>query len=76
MPPRLPHRMTTTAMSLPEKAMLAVLGVSVTVGIAQMGSNILQAVRSGDGDSDSGEKRPSMACPMNWGSTSEGSAKR
>ena len=75
MPPRLPHRMVTTAMSLPEKGVLAVLGVSVTVGLAQMGSDIFRAVRN-DENGDSGEKRPSSACPMNWGSSTDGSTKK
>jgi hypothetical protein len=58
MPPRFPHRLTKppTQMSQSELAVLAILGVSVTIGLYQMGSNMMQASgrrSSGGGSRDS-----------------------
>ena len=74
MPPRFPHRLVKppTKMDKGEMAVFALLGGSVTIGLMQMGSNVLQVLRGDDSQNDSGEdgkKNESAVCPMNWGKT-------
>ena len=71
MPPRFPHRLVKppSKMDKSELAVFAVLGASITAGLLQMGSNVLQVYgpgreKSDDADSNSNK---SAACPMNWG---------
>eukprot|EP00581_Thalassiosira_minuscula_P014168 CAMPEP_0183721502 /NCGR_PEP_ID=MMETSP0737-20130205/13757_1 /TAXON_ID=385413 /ORGANISM="Thalassiosira miniscula, Strain CCMP1093" /LENGTH=66 /DNA_ID=CAMNT_0025951515 /DNA_START=269 /DNA_END=466 /DNA_ORIENTATION=+ len=66
MPPRFPHRLVKppTKMDKSEMAVFAVLGVSVTFGLMQMGSDALKIVRGESGKDDGLSK--SAACPMNW----------
>ena len=65
MPPRLPHGLikSPTNMNKGEIAVFIALGVSVSVGIFEMGSSAMQVYRSGK-EIDSNK---SSACPMNWG---------
>ena len=76
---RLPHRLVKppTQMNRPELFILAVLGTSVTIGLAQMGYDAMKVYRGvsgraeGDTNTDT-EQMPSKntagaACPMNWG---------
>eukprot|EP00585_Thalassiosira_rotula_P006749 CAMPEP_0196138784 /NCGR_PEP_ID=MMETSP0910-20130528/6299_1 /TAXON_ID=49265 /ORGANISM="Thalassiosira rotula, Strain GSO102" /LENGTH=75 /DNA_ID=CAMNT_0041399431 /DNA_START=216 /DNA_END=443 /DNA_ORIENTATION=- len=69
MPPRLPHRLTkpVTDMNKSELAVLAALGVSVSVGLMQMGLTMVKFY-SGGNNKESDASR-SAACPMNWGKT-------
>mmetsp|Transcript_4378 Transcript_4378/g.9450 ORF Transcript_4378/g.9450 Transcript_4378/m.9450 type:complete len:82 (-) Transcript_4378:92-337(-) len=78
MPPRLPHRLTKppTNMDKPELAVFAALGVSVAVGLMQMGSNIMQVYRGGKVEGDEIDSGESAACPMNWGKTESGALRK
>ena len=64
MPPRLPHGLikSPSNMNKGEIAVFIALGVSVSVGLFEMGSSAMQVYRSGK-EIDS----KSSACPMNWG---------
>ena len=73
---RLPHRLVKppTQMNRPELFILAVLGTSVTIGLAQMGYDAVKVYRGGRAEGDTNtdtEQTPSntagAACPMNWG---------
>ena len=71
---RLPHRLVKppTQMNRPELFILAVLGTSVTIGLAQMGYDAMKVYRRGRAEGDTNtEQTPSntagAACPMNWG---------
>ena len=63
MPPRLPHGLikSPTNMNKGEIAVFIALGVSVSVGLFEMGSSAIKVYRSGK------EIDKSSACPMNWG---------
>ena len=70
---RLPHRLVKppTHMNRPELFILAVLGTSVTIGLAQMGYDAVKVYRGGSAEGDTNKQTPSntagAACPMNWG---------
>eukprot|EP00804_Cyclotella_cryptica_P009672 CCRYP_011217-RA/>CCRYP_011217-RA protein AED:0.42 eAED:0.42 QI:0/-1/0/1/-1/1/1/0/79 len=75
MPPRFPHRLLKppTQMSIPELVVFGVLGVSVTAGLLQMGSDALNLYRQKDNADFSPGTEPknrtflSDACPIKWG---------
>ena len=61
-----------TQMNRPELFLLALLGASVAVGLASMGSDSYKVYRSGSGKVEDGTEQTSAnaggsACPMNWG---------
>ena len=66
--PRFPHRLNKppSHMSVAELAAFGVLGVSVTVGLLQMGSSAISAYRQNNNE-ESSSHLSSAACPMNWG---------
>jgi hypothetical protein len=72
---RLPHRLVKppTQMNRPELFILAVLGTSVTIGLAQMGYDAVKVYRGGrsraEGDTEgqTQSNTAGAACPMNWG---------
>lgn len=72
MPPRFPHRLVNppTQMSIPELAVLGILGVSVTFGVVQMCSDAFKLFRQRANESYSPGSEPrnqnflSTACPM------------
>jgi hypothetical protein len=71
---RLPHGLVKppTQMNRPELFVLALLGTSVTIGLASMGYDLYKVFRSGSGKVEDGTEQISSnsagsACPMNWG---------
>ena len=67
--PRLPHRLVKppTQMSMSELAVFGALGVSITVGLVQMGSETFAFYRRENSGEEHDKSSLSAACPMNWG---------
>ena len=69
---RLPHGLVKppTQMNRPELFIFTLLGTSVAIGLASMGTDAYNVFRSGGGREEDGtgtEQTTSSACPMNWG---------
>ena len=57
-------------MNRPELFIFTLLGTSVAIGLASMGTDAYNVFRSGGGREEGGtgtEQTTSSACPMNWG---------
>ena len=63
MPPRFPHRLTKppTQMSHVELTVLAILGASVTIGLYQVGSNVMQVYGRSSGVGNTGIDAKTMS---------------
>eukprot|EP00956_Cyclotella_meneghiniana_P001598 scaffold1796_cov60-Cyclotella_meneghiniana.AAC.8 len=70
--PRLPHRLVKppTQMSMPELAVFGALGVSITLGLLQMGSETFAFYKRGNSEEQNESSSPAV-CPMNWGKKGE-----
>lgn len=69
MPPRFPHRLIKppNKMDKAELAVFVALGLSVSVGLYEMGTSAMKVYSKKKAANTDDDNSKSAACPMNWG---------